>query len=709
LAFKESRPFKQLSDISFEDIARKRIESGVDSLSNLFSLSNTLLDTLKAALPSLPKDYQTEFSRDLRNQIEESSVQGIFVYLESKDIGKRGLHADSTRLSNREDSIKNPANYRSRRDAWQPDSGWAAYFPKGSRKFTSPEMRRNIRTYYEWFKKADSLGSKENWLGPVFDDNAKSRVIYRVLPIEFDEQKGFILISHSTSWLYIYLQQIGISCYGSPYILDEAGSFIVTSTNETRLRRTNEPSTEIVFKIPNTQFSVGVSVYAGDSQESNSYQSAMRHIFFRILAFSVISILLFLFGIKIIFKPLSGIVYVLIPICMLCAIVLSITVYHRYPGLSSSRMQASDYDEIPYSERDKQALKENGVDFKWNPALVIDQKAVNFFVKRYQNRSDSLYGSQAKILPTGVLINNILFTGSNVVMATGFVWQKFLKADEQYPRQVSREYLYDTYRNKGIDFFGAQSEGAYGGSFELVDSLETTMNGHKAILMRWSFVVEVEHIPSYGLYPFGIYNMSFVLKGKNRDDNTMLIPDVTAYTSMFPIDKPGLDDRLGIIGWDILQSSYSYRFNRNQSNMGNVNSQSKAPDIRLNIFLSSRFLDVLVSKLLSVMVIITLLFVLISIRDKDNILDTVLGCSGLFFALVLDHVNLRGNVQSTDIMYLEFIYLTAYGFLLITILSSVYLKKIDEANMVRLNTSMRNYFWSLFFGIMAVATMWRFY
>jgi len=742
LAVKEYQPFSRLSSISFENIAKKKIESNVDTLSAFLSLSDALMDSLESSLSLIPKDYKNELPRNLRTQIDESSVQGIFVYLEKKDIDARRLHADSARLANREDSISNPAVYRFRRDAWQPDSGWSAYLPKGTRVFTKLD-RRIVRTYYGWFKKADSLGLKNGWNGPVFDEGSKSRIIYRILPVEIGEQSGFILIAHSTSRLYAYMQGIGIGRYGSPYILDTAGNFIVNATDEVRpLRelgkayrdsiftqlsedvRSGNPKewyfhrnrllgqycNEFVFKIPNMPFYLGASVYSGDSQESGVYQGAMRGIFFRMLAYCAASVLLLLFSVKILFKPASGLVYFLIPVCLLALIIISIMIFYRYPSSGSGRMAASDYEEHSYSESDRAILKENGVDFKWNPALVIDQKAVDFFVNRYQNRSDSLYGSQAKILPTGVMINSIRFTESNVVLATGFVWQKFLITSEQYPRHVSRKYLHNNYENKGVEFFGGQTQGSYGGIFKLVDSLQTTMDGYKAILMRWAFVVELEQVPSYGLYPFGIYNMPFTIKGKNKDENTMLVPDMAAYSSMFPIDNPGIDNRLSITGWNVLQSSYSYRFSgRNFSNLGNVNSQGRAPDIRLNLFISTKFMDILVSKLLSVMVIVTLLFVLIFIRDKANILDTVLGCSGLFFALVLDHVNLRERVQSTEVMYLEFIYLTVYGFLLLTILSSVYLKKIEEADVVRLNSFMRNYFWSAFFGVMAIATMWRFY
>ncbi len=732
LAHKEYRPFNQLSNISFEDIAKKRIKGSVDSLSKLFLLSNPLMDTLKLSLPSIAQDYKTELSRNLRTQIDEAYVQGIFIYLENKDFEIRKQYADSARKGVTE---------RSRRDAWQPDSGWAAYLAKGARTFTAPE-RRNVRAYYNWFKKADSLGYKQEWMGPVFDDGTKLRIIYKVLPIEFGEQRGFILIAHSINLLYAYMQGIGLSRYGSPYILDSAGYFIVNATDEIRSlgelgkafrdsvfsqmhkdllggnlkegyfhrnRLLGQFCNEFIFKIPNLPFYLGTSVYSGDSQESGAYQGAMRQNFFRMLSFAVISLLLFLFSIKMLFRPIGGLFYFLAPASLLAAIIISIVVFYRYPGSNTDRVSASDYEELPYSESDKKILKENGVDFKWNPALIIDQRAVDFFVNRYQNRSDSLYGSQAKILPTGIMINSVMFTESNIIMATGFVWQKFLITGEQYPRQISRKYPYDTYRNKGVEFFGGQNEGSYGGAFELVDSLETILDGYKAILMRWSFVVELEQVPSYGLYPFGVYSMYFTLKGKNRDDNTMPVPDMTAYRSMFPVDNPGLDGRLKLTGWNVLQSSYSYRFNRNASNLGNVNSQNKAPDIRLNLSVSSKFVDILVSKLLSVMVIITLLFVLIFIRDKDNILDTVLGCSGLFFALVLDHVNLRERVQSTDVMYLEFIYLTTYGFLLLTILSSIYLKRIDDANVAKLNSIIRSYFWSALFGVMAIATIWRFY
>jgi len=707
LAVREYRPFRQLSNISFESMAKKVIENNVDSLSAFFALSNDLMDSLLFSMPLIPKNHITEISRTLRQQIDESSVQGVFLYLEDKDINKRRLRADSVRLFN-------PVSRPVRDVSWQPDSGWSGYLHRGARIFVSPE-RRSVRTYYEWFKNADSASlsfqheNKKEWIGPVFDETTKSRIIYMISPVDVGEQRGFIFIAHSVNMLFTYMQSLGISRYGSPYIIDDAGNYIVNAPDLNRKRQLGQYINEFVFKIPNISFDFGAAIYSGDSQEFGAYQEVMRKIFFRMMAYIVLSIILFLFCVKIMFKPARTLIYFLVPVCLLVSIIINITAFYRFPGSNSGRITANDFDEHLYSERDKKTLNDNGIDFKWNPALVIDQKAVDFFVNRYQNRSDLLYGSQARIIPTGIMINAIRFTEPSVVVANGFVWQKFLITNEQYPRQIMRKYQYDTYRNKGIDFFGGVRDVYYGGAFSLVDSIETTMDGYKALLMRWSFVVDLEQVPSYGLYPFGIYNMAFTIKGKNNDDNTMLVPDMTAYNSMFPIDKPGIDNRLKITGWNVLQSSYSYRFGGNTSNLGNVNSQSRAPDISMNLFISTKFIDILVSKLLSVMVIVTLLFVLIFIRDKDNILDTVLGCSGLFFALVLDHVNLRERVQSTDVMYLEFIYLTVYGFLLLTILSAIYLKKIDDSNIDNMNSFMKNYFWIAFFGVMAISTMWRFY
>ena len=701
LAVREYRPFRQLSNISFESMAQKVIESNADTLSAFFALSNNLMDSLITSMPLIPKDHTTELSRTLRQQIDESSVQGIFLYLENKDQNKRRLHADSVRQ-------QFDQSFRPTRDmSWQPDSGWSGYLFRGTRTFINPD-RRSVRTYYDWFINADSL-KREDWIGTVYDETSKSRIIYMISPVDVGEFRGFIFIAHSVNILYAYMQGLGLSRYGSPFIIDAGGNYIVNAPDFQRKKQNGDYINEFVFKIPDMSFDFGAAIYSGNSQEFGAYQEVMRKIFFRMMAYIVLSVILFLFCVKIIYKKASTLIYFLIPACLLMSIIINVTTFYRYPGSKSGRIVANDYEAHLYSESDKKILNEYGLDFKWNPALVIDQKAVDFFVNRYQNRSDMLYGSQARILPTGIMINAIRFTEPNVVVANGFVWQKFLISNEQYPRQIMRKYQFDTYRNKGIDFFSGQRDIFYGGSFSLVDSIETTMDGYKALLMRWSFVVELEQVPSYGLYPFGIYNMSFTIKGKNNDDNTMLVPDMTAYNSMFPIDKPGIDSRLKITGWNILQSSYSYRFGGYTSNLGNVNSQSRAPDICLNVFVSTKYMDILVSKLLSVMVIVTLLFVLIFIRNKDNILDTVLGCSGLFFALVLDHVNLRERVQSTEVMYLEFIYLTVYGFLLLTILSAIYLKKINDSNIDRMNSYMKNYFWIAFFGVMAVSTMLRFY
>lgn len=102
----------------------------------------------------------------------------------------------------------------------------------------------------------------------------------------------------------------------------------------------------------------------------------------------------------------------------------------------------------------------------------------------------------------------------------------------------------------------------------------------------------------------------------------------------------------------------------------------------------------------------------ISVTDNDKknsgaIFVTVKDAAGLEF----DHINLRESVQSGDIMYLEYCYFFTYLLLLLITVTSFRIGSggsIDKF-LKATDTILIRYFWTIILGLMAIATIVKFY
>jgi hypothetical protein len=109
------------------------------------------------------------------------------------------------------------------------------------------------------------------------------------------------------------------------------------------------------------------------------------------------------------------------------------------------------------------------------------------------------------------------------------------------------------------------------------------------------------------------------------------------------------------------------------------------------------------------MVVLVLLFTILFVRVKSDGFNNIIGCSGLFFVLVLDHINLRESVLSEQIMYLEYCYFLSYILLLLITITSFDISKNGRSYNMWADTVLKKYFWTIIFGAMAIITAVFFY
>ena len=167
--------------------------------------------------------------------------------------------------------------------------------------------------------------------------------------------------------------------------------------------------------------------------------------------------------------------------------------------------------------------------------------------------------------------------------------------------------------------------------------------------------------------------------------NVYLAPDLAAYTSLDdPATLPGLDQDFVLEDWDIQQSFFSYRANTYNANFGikGYAADQKQPELYYNVSIKRHLLSALISRMIVPFVILIQLFVIVKVigTDRERLEKfgvrpggVIFTCAAFFFAILLAHNSLRGEVQAGGLVYLESLYVLTYFVILAVALNSVLL------------------------------------
>lgn len=683
----------RFTEISFEDMAREKITLVADSLNNIISETSMLTESIN--------DYAQKSANKLDNKTIEQIINShkhLFFF----------------------DCLYYIAKHEEEYIVYEiiPDQD-NTYRVKPVSKKIDPDWLRE--TY---------LNHGYNWIGPIFDSIQERRVICKPLPVEMPKESEpvYIIAIYNTYQLYRYLQNSGLNKFGVAYIVDSTSHFIAHPLDEIRSlitlgheyadnvlielghdimnqsfnnkkyihhnTVTGLKCTEMIHPLPHMHAYLGVSVYDGKSLESRCYQTMARQTLICLFIYSLVfSIAIYLLLSRYFNKNRYIGLHSFLSFTFFLLIIGIIFTYNRYP---------QNEHIISASTLEKKSVQT----WKWDSLRTVDKKSLNKLIDGYQKESLVLYNEQAKVIPTGAYIYDIQFVGSHEIKVSGIVWQKFLRSGLDYPDTMTNKYQDDNYRNKGILFPGGRIA-----DLSPKDTLDILLDNYPATLYRWNFDMDIGQKMSYSLYPFGKSEITIPFWSADLDDNTLLTPDLTSYKQIYPTNMPGLDSHFTIKGWNLLSSYFSYSYDSYLCSFGNmdIHGINHFPELMFNISISRKFVDILICKIVPLMVILTLLFTLIFIRKKEDGFNNVIGCSGLFFVLVLDHINLRETVLSEGIMYIEFCYFISYVILLLVTVTSFEVDKKQSFYAKTLDFVLRNYFWSIIFGAMATVSVFYFY
>ncbi len=333
-------------------------------------------------------------------------------------------------------------------------------------------------------------------------------------------------------------------------------------------------------------------------------------------------------------------------------------------------------------------------------SAISNSAVVREFMREYSKISLQRGYAPPRYIPTGIFIQSIEFVSASNVSLTGYVWQRYLR-EEDVPTEPQVIFA---------EAISADIEPAY-----------TEIQGEE-IVQGWYFETELRERFDYAYYPFDRQSVWVRIWPKSFTGNVVLVPDFASYDSLNPRSLPGLEDNFPLFGWEPERSYFDIRINRYNSNFGQSDylSRGTVPELYFNIDVRRSFLNPFVSHLFPLTVVLLMLFALIVTMSKSkehfellgfSVSSVVQSCTALFFVILIAHVQLREELSSNSIVYLEFFYFVSYIVLLMVTINSILFSANMDLPLIQYRNNLipKVLYWPFIVAVLFVCTALTFW
>ena len=175
--------------------------------------------------------------------------------------------------------------------------------------------------------------------------------------------------------------------------------------------------------------------------------------------------------------------------------------------------------------------------------------------------------------------------------------------------------------------------------------------------------------------------------------------------SDFRSTRPGItfgrDTDLVLENWILEETFFDYKLKQYDTSFGfdSFRPGSIYPELHFNIVLKRKFLNAFILHLIPLVTVASLLFaVLLTLTKNEDerelsgfSLGGIIGMiSGLFFVVLLAHIQLRERFAASGIVYIEYYYLLMYILMLLVTLNAFLISSNSGSLLVRMVTYRNN-------------------
>jgi hypothetical protein len=329
-----------------------------------------------------------------------------------------------------------------------------------------------------------------------------------------------------------------------------------------------------------------------------------------------------------------------------------------------------------------------GIAFLWNNAdlkemelspnvhKIKSEKDIDAYKKNQNHFLEALHKKPPFYIPTGVFIKATEFQGSNNIVVSGYIWQKYQLDKSSKPNVLPRDFCAMSSaqipRNKNILLFDAFEEDE---NAKLTCDQTSYMEvKDRTVILGWYFKTELRQPFNYSNFPLDKNLIWLRMRPGNDADDSVFTPDFSSYTNIYEKFLMGLDLKQFILpSWEIFSTFFSAQASSLNSSFGvNDHTGQVAQELLFNIAIKRVFLDSVFSTVVPICIIYLILFVVL-FSTLDDLL-AVLGINaGLLFSVALWHSTLRASLSSTGVTYFETFYFVCYLVISLVCINSVLL------------------------------------
>jgi hypothetical protein len=301
-------------------------------------------------------------------------------------------------------------------------------------------------------------------------------------------------------------------------------------------------------------------------------------------------------------------------------------------------------------------------------------------------------------IPTGALIQSMEFLSGGNVQVSGYVWQRF---GPEVPDDIER----------GVVLVEAIKE-----AYDTREVYRYEEGGVETV--GWYFAATLRQPFEYAEFPFDEQDLWLRMWSRDFTRHIILVPDFDAYFSMEPAALPGIEREFVYSGWTAMYSGFSYSDQQYSTSfgIGDAGERRGFPELYFNLVLDRNFTGPFFEHLVFAIAVAFLLFGLMVLTTDDENLKGRFGlstagvlaaASGLLFAVILKHNQIRTGVGTQGISYIEMIPIILYGVIVVVVLNAILLtsplrlKFIEHRN----NLIPTLAYWPVVLGVLLAVTL----
>ena len=296
---------------------------------------------------------------------------------------------------------------------------------------------------------------------------------------------------------------------------------------------------------------------------------------------------------------------------------------------------------------------------RWHGTPVTTVAETNAYLARHIPA-----GIDAIRIPTGVSIQSMEFLTGDNVEVTGYIWQRF---GPDVPEDIDR----------GVVLAEGVKE-----AYDAKEAYRYEENGIETI--GWYFAATLRQPFEYTKYPLDEQDLWVRIWPRDFSRDIVLVPDFSSYNTMRPTSMPGVESEFVYSGWSPVYSGFSFSDELYDSSfgIGVAGQYPDLPDLYFNLVLDRNFVGPFFDIFVFAIAVASLLFGLLALTTDDENLKgrfqlstagVLTAASGLLFAVILKHNQIRSGVDTQGLSYIEAIPIILYGIIVFVVLNAILL------------------------------------